>query len=115
MLVSWTNHEETFPADSPEDDETLDHIYTRNLLEIYDVLKSWRELMDNHSKTADTKMILTEADTDFALYYYESGSNVPFNFIFILDLNNKSSAADFKRLIDHWMNNIPNNPAYVAN
>ncbi|KMQ92371.1 maltase 1 [Lasius niger] len=102
-------------SDSPEDDyETLDHIYTRNLLEIYDVLKSWRKLADNHSKTADTKIILTEADTDFAMYY-ESGSNVPFNFMFILDLNNKSSAADFKRLIDRWMNNIPDNPAYVAN
>jgi len=54
----------------PDDDnEVLDHIYTRNLLETYKVLKSWRELLDNHSTMADTKMILTEADTDFALYY----------------------------------------------
>nr|XP_012222971.1 PREDICTED: maltase 1-like [Linepithema humile] len=99
----------------PDDDyETLDHIYTRNLVEIYDVLRSWRNLLDNHSKTFDTKMILTEADTDFALYY-ESGSNVPFNFMLILDLNNKSSAADFKRSIDSWMNIMPKNPAYVAN
>lgn len=59
-------------------------------------------------------MILTEADTDFAKYY-KSGSNVPLNFMFILDLNNKSSAADFKLLIDRWMNNIPDNLAYIAN
>ncbi|EZA55706.1 putative maltase H [Ooceraea biroi] len=111
MPGSSTSHEETCPDD---DYDTLDHIYTRNLLETYDVLKSWRKLLDNHSRTADTKMILTEADADFATYY-KSGSNVPFNFMFILELNNKSSATDFKHLIDGWMNNIPDDPAYVAN
>ncbi|XP_072759869.1 alpha-glucosidase [Anoplolepis gracilipes] len=102
----------------PDDDyDTLDHIYTKNLLETYEVLNSWRQVLDDHSKTADTKMILTEAYTDFDLtiLYYTSGSTVPFNFMFISDLNNKSSAPDFKRLIDRWMNNIPNNPSYVAN
>lgn len=64
--------------------------------------------------SSDRRMILTEVDTDFALYY-ESGSSVPFNFMLILDLNNKSSAADFKRSIDSWMNIVPKNPAYVAN
>ncbi|XP_011645433.1 maltase 1-like [Pogonomyrmex barbatus] len=102
----------------PEDDyDRLDHIYTKNLLETYDVLKSWRELMDKHPKTADTKMILTEAYTDFNLtmLYYKSGSTVPFNFMFISDLNNKSKAADFKYYIDRWVNNIPSGPEYVAN
>ncbi|RLU25537.1 hypothetical protein DMN91_001693 [Ooceraea biroi] len=102
----------------PDDDyDTLDHIYTKNLPETYEVLKSWRELMDNHSKGSDTKMILTEAYTDFNLtiLYYTSGSTVPFNFMFIADLNNKSSAADFKRLIDRWINHVPAGPAYVAN
>ncbi|XP_011875707.1 PREDICTED: maltase 1-like [Vollenhovia emeryi] len=99
----------------PDDDyETLDHIYTRNLPGVYEILKSWRELVDKHSKTTGRKIILTEADTDFPLYY-KSGSNVPFNFMFILDLNDMSSAADFKRLVDRWMNNMPNDPAYVAN
>ncbi|CAL1674211.1 unnamed protein product [Lasius platythorax] len=102
----------------PDDDyDYLDHIYTKNLLETYEVLKSWRQVLDNHSTTADTKMILTEAYADFNLtiLYYTSGSTVPFNFMFISDLNNKSSAPDFKRFVDRWMNNIPDNPAYVAN
>ncbi|XP_020284644.1 maltase 2-like [Pseudomyrmex gracilis] len=101
---------------SPDDDEyeTLDHIYTINLNETYAVLRSWRELLNNHSNTTDTRLILTEGDADFEAYY-KSGSNVPFNFMFILSLNNKSSAADFKRSIDSWMNLIPNNPDYVAN
>lgn len=102
----------------PDDDyDTLDHIYTKNLLETYDVLESWRKLLDEHTKNTDTKMILTEAYTDFNLtiLYYESGSNVPFNFMFMADLKNTSSAADFKRLIDRWMNHMPKGPSYVAN
>ncbi|XP_011875708.1 PREDICTED: maltase 2-like [Vollenhovia emeryi] len=104
------------PELDPNDYDYLDHIYTKNRPETYDVLKTWRELMDSHSETADTKMILTEAyaDLDLTIKYYQSGSTVPFNFVFIADLNDKSSASDFKRYIDRWMNNIPEGE-YVAN
>ncbi|XP_043664362.1 maltase 1-like, partial [Vespula pensylvanica] len=102
----------------PDDYDTLDHIYTKNLNETYDVLASWRKLLDQHSNKTkgDYKMFLTEAYTDFDLTvrYYKSGSTVPFNFMFISDLNNASSAPDFKRFIDRWMNNIPSKD-YVAN
>ncbi|GAB1859915.1 alpha-glucosidase [Camponotus japonicus] len=105
------------PGVPDNDYDFLDHIYTKNLPETYEVLKTWRQLLDDYSATADTKMILTEvyATLNLTILYYTSGSTVPFNFMFISDLNNKSSAADFKRLIDRWMNNIPDNPAYVAN
>lgn len=103
---------------TPENDyDYLDHIYTKNLPETYDVLKTWRELLDHHSEGADTKMILTEAyaDFDLTIKYYLSGSTVPFNFMFMGDLNKKSSAADFKRYIDRWMNNMPSGAEYVPN
>ncbi|XP_011690583.1 PREDICTED: maltase 2-like [Wasmannia auropunctata] len=101
----------------PDDYDYLDHIYTKNLPETYDVLATWRELMDSHSPTADTKMFLTEvyADLDLTMKYYLSGSTVPFNFMFIVDLNDKSSASDFKYHIDRWMKNMPNSTEYVAN
>ncbi|XP_014469542.1 PREDICTED: alpha-glucosidase-like [Dinoponera quadriceps] len=102
----------------PDDDyDTLDHIYTKNLPETYNVLRSWRQVLDEHSEDADMKMILTEAyvDVNLTIKYYQSGSTVPFNFMFIAELNNKSSAVDFKLLIDRWMNHLPNDPAYVAN
>ncbi|XP_018404444.1 PREDICTED: maltase 1-like [Cyphomyrmex costatus] len=101
----------------PSDDyDFLNHIYTKNLPETYKVLESWRKLMDDHSP-GNTKMILTEAyaDFDLTIEYYRSGSTVPFNFMFISDLNNKSTAADFKHSIDRWMNNVPNGTEYVAN
>ncbi|KAI4501732.1 hypothetical protein M0802_003067 [Mischocyttarus mexicanus] len=98
--------------DLPQDHyDTLNHIYTKNQNETYTVISSWRKLLDKHSADTKTdyKMFLTEvyADLDLTIKYYYAGSTVPFNFMFIADLNNKSSAADFKRLIDRWMNNVP--------
>ncbi|XP_003703631.2 alpha-glucosidase [Megachile rotundata] len=96
----------------PENDyEYLDHIYTKNYDEVYDVLKSWRVLMDEFStKTnSDYKMILTEAYANhtMTIKYYDAGSTVPFNFMFISDLNNQSTAADFKTFIDRWVDSVP--------
>ncbi|CAK9823385.1 Maltase 2 [Anthophora retusa] len=100
--------------DLPKDDyDSLDHIYTKDQNETYQVLSSWRKLLDVHSNTTkynQTKIILTEAYTTFdkTMKFYDAGSSVPFNFMFITDLNNQSNAYDFKRLIDRWMNNVPN-------
>ncbi|XP_035731019.1 maltase 1-like [Vespa mandarinia] len=102
----------------PDDYDSLDHIYTKNLNETYTVLSSWRKLLDEHSNKikGDYKMLLTEAYADFDLTvkYYNAGSTVPFNFMFMAELNNQSSAPDFKRFIDRWMNNLPSKDT-VAN
>ena len=97
----------------PDDDyDTLNHIYTRDLNDTYLVLQSWRKLLDDHSQksnSSDMKIILTEAYANLSstIKYFEYGSNVPFNFMFIGDLNNNSRNSDFKRIIDRWMNVIP--------
>lgn len=94
-----------------DDYESLEHIYTKDLDESYEVLKSWRQLLDDYStKTkSDSKMFLTEvyATHPKTIKYYNYGSTVPFNFMFISDLNNKSTVADFKNLIDRWVNSVP--------
>ncbi|EFN63688.1 Maltase 1 [Camponotus floridanus] len=53
---------------------------------------------------------MTEAYTSLenTTKYYKFGSHVPFNFKFISDVNNVSKAADFKRIIDDWMSQTPN-------
>ena len=99
-------------TDIPETDyDSLVHIYTKDQNETYDVLKSWRKLMDDFSSQTktDPRMILTEAyaSHDLTIKYYNSGSTVPFNFMFITDLNNKSNAMDFQRLINRWVNTVP--------
>ncbi|XP_033222582.1 maltase 2-like [Belonocnema kinseyi] len=96
----------------PDDDyDSLDHIYTTDQNETYQVLKSWRKLLDDYVNIhqTDAKFIVTEAyvDRKLTLHYFEAGSN-PFNFMFISSLNEASSAVNFKREIDNWMENLPN-------
>ena len=95
----------------PDDDyDSLLHIYTKNLNETYEVLKRWRKLLDDHSdnSNSESKITLTEAyaNHEQTVKYYTSGVT-PFNFMFIGELNNQSSAADFKRLIDRWVSSVP--------
>ncbi|XP_017885495.1 maltase 1-like [Ceratina calcarata] len=98
-------------TDIPKDDyDSLIHIYTQNLHESYLVLQSWRELLDNFtSKTnTDHKLLLTEtyAAQNYTIKYYSYGS-IPFNFMFIVNLNNQSTAADFATKINDWIDAIP--------
>ncbi|XP_076294286.1 alpha-glucosidase [Lasioglossum baleicum] len=98
--------------DLPVDDyDSLDHTYTKNQPETYQVLSSWRKLLDDHSNrtNSDRKVILTEAYAphDLTIKYYNHGSNVPFNFIFMSDLNSKSTAAQFRLQINKWMASVP--------
>ena len=106
-------------TDIPADDyDSLVHVYTRDLNDTYDVLKSWRKLIDDYSNQTktDAKMILTEAYTthDLVTKFYNFGSTVPFNFMFITDLNIASTAAEFKKLIDKWLNSV-SGPEHVPN
>lgn len=52
---------------------------------------------------------MTEAYTSLenTTRYYKFGAQVPFNFKFIMDVDNTSKAADFKRIIDDWMSYTP--------
>ncbi|XP_012283007.1 maltase 2 [Orussus abietinus] len=96
---------------TPGDSDSLDHIYTQNLQQTYEVIKSWRELLNEYAKEHDTdlKLMLTEvyAPINDVTKYYRYGVNVPFNFMFVTGLNNQSTAADFKKSIDTWIDNIP--------
>lgn len=94
------------------DYDSLEHIYTKDLNDSYLMLKSWRKIIDTHGKKAskgDPKIILTEAASSLPLTmkYFEAGSNVPLNWMFMSDLSNDSRTFDFKLLIDRWMNAMP--------
>lgn len=54
---------------------------------------------------------MTEAYTNLTntLKYYEYGAQVPFNFKFITDIENTSTASDYKNAIDTWLDEMPEN------
>lgn len=85
--------------------------------EVYDIIYSWRDLLDDWKKThgGETKVLLTEAyaNMTFTMKYYQSddglrkGSHIPFNFLMISDLNKDSSANDFVHIVSEWMSFMP--------
>jgi alpha-glucosidase len=84
----------------------------------------WRELLEQHKRDhgGDTRILMTEAYTtleDMFRYYGDSfgrrGSHVPFNFLMIDNINNQSTAQDYKNLIDAWIKNMPKESDYVPN
>ncbi|OAD52780.1 Maltase 1 [Eufriesea mexicana] len=92
------------------------HTLTKDQPETYDLIVSWREFVDEYARinNRDEIVLLTEAYTSLpnTIKYY-NGSNVPFNFKFITDVNANSTASKFRDLINDWISRMPNNS--VAN
>lgn len=61
------------------------------------------------------RIMLTESYSpiDIVMKYYgdgqREGSHIPFNFLFIEQLNNNSNANDYEATIYNWMSNMPTN------
>ncbi|XP_017032751.1 maltase 1 [Drosophila kikkawai] len=109
-------------TDDPNLENYLDHIYTRNQPEDYGLLQHWRQLLDNYSATHDgpLRIMMTEGYASVAqlMEYYEDANGVqgpefPFNFDFITELNENSTAADFVFYIQRWLIYMPH--GHVAN
>lgn len=95
----------------------LNHWFTKDLPEVYDIVYQWREVLDDWQVTygGETRIMMTEAyaNITYTMKYYESddgkrkGSHLPFNFLLISDLNKDSTAQDFVHTISKWMNFMP--------
>ncbi|CAL7944762.1 unnamed protein product [Xylocopa violacea] len=94
-----------------DDFVSRDHIYTKDQPDTYKLVQSWRDFVDEYAKNENTseKVLLTEAYTTLnnTLHYYKYGSNVPFNFNFIVGASATSNATDFKTIIDNWIAGTP--------
>ncbi|TMW51456.1 hypothetical protein DOY81_003481 [Sarcophaga bullata] len=99
-----------------------EHIYTKDLPEVYNMLYHWRSLLDEYSKThgGPERIMMTEAyaDVKTLMDYYENengnkGPQFTFNFIMLTDLNEKSDARDFAFNIQKWLTYMPRQ--HVAN
>uniref|UniRef100_U5ESA4 alpha-glucosidase n=1 Tax=Corethrella appendiculata TaxID=1370023 RepID=U5ESA4_9DIPT len=112
-------------SNDPESYDYVFHHYTLDLLETYDKVYEWRQLIDqlnqDHPDADGERIMMTEAYTNITnvMRYYQSddglklGAHFPFNFQLVLDVYRNSNAHDFERVINKWMENMPNNS--VAN
>ncbi|XP_063839052.1 maltase 2-like [Ostrinia nubilalis] len=91
-------------------------LYTKDLIELYDVVYEWREFIDqyNEEKGGDTRVLFSEgyANVSMTMLYYgnedgATGAHFPFNFDFITDLSSSSNAMDFVYTILRWLTYMP--------
>lgn len=68
------------------------------------------ELLRSDDACFVLQVLLTEAYTSLpnTIKYYNFGSDVPFNFKFITDVNKDSSPDKFQNLINDWISRMPN-------
>lgn len=98
----------------PDDYGYLNHIYTLNLNDTYQLIYDFREVFDEFlQEDGFTRVILTEAYADIknTMRYYgdgvRQGSHLPFNFALIEDVNENSNAKDIKFFTDRWLTYMP--------
>nr|XP_012224668.1 PREDICTED: maltase 1-like [Linepithema humile] len=99
-------------SDATENDhEYLIHTLTKDLPETYELVLSWRKILDEYAHQYNTseKVMMTEAyaTLDNTIKYYNYGSHIPFNFDFIMNVNKTSTASEFKAVIDNWTKAMP--------
>ncbi|CAH2105120.1 unnamed protein product [Euphydryas editha] len=91
-------------------------LYTKDLIELYDVVYEWREYVDQYIKdnASDTRVLFSEgyANISMTMLYYGNnegkvGAHFPFNFDFITDLSASSNARDIVYTIHKWLTYMP--------
>nr|XP_026488751.1 maltase A1-like [Vanessa tameamea] len=97
-------------TDDPENYNYLDHIYTKDLDETYDMVYQWREVFEEYSKKDGLeRVMMTESygSPQVTMKYFgdgeRDGSHMPFNFVLISDVNGDSSAAEIKYALDKFL------------
>lgn len=93
----------------------LNHIYTSDQNETYDMAYQWREVVDKFKQEhgGDTNILMTEAYTtleNIQRYYGDgkrNGSHIPFNFHLLSHIDTTSNARLVKQLTDDWLKRMP--------
>ncbi|XP_070501812.1 maltase A3-like [Chironomus tepperi] len=96
----------------PNDFGFLDHIYTQDQPELFDLIYRWREILNEYN---ETRIMMTESYSapKTIMKFYRSadgrkeGAHLPFNFEFIRSIRRDSKAADFVNVVTNWFNLLP--------
>ena len=96
----------------PDDYGYLDHIYTWNLPEHYDMIQQFNDVLSEYELIDgfDRVMMVEALSSDFTtadLMKYYKVADFPFNFNFVLHLNENARAQDIEREITDWLKNMP--------
>ncbi|TRY72059.1 hypothetical protein TCAL_06729 [Tigriopus californicus] len=99
-------------ATDPDAHDYLEHIYTFNLPEVYDMIGQFRSVLDEYEEVDGLpRVMMVEAlSQDLSvqdLMKYYDVSDFPFNFNFVVQLEAPMEAAEVKKQVDDWLDNTP--------
>ncbi|CAD7012858.1 maltase A3 [Ceratitis capitata] len=111
----WPDEPRNPDVNDPEDYEYLQHIYTTHQPATLDVVYEFRQVLKELDEELgdDEHILLTEAygPLSVLMQYYGNGtvdgSQIPFNFELISNVNNESTAYDYARFIHNWLDQMP--------
>lgn len=91
------------------------HVFTVDQRETTELIYSWRKVMDDYQKAngGDTRILMAESysPVDVVMEYYGdgnvNGSHIPFNFVMLTSLTDKSNAHDYDNAINTWLSKLP--------
>ncbi|XP_060865355.1 maltase A3-like [Metopolophium dirhodum] len=101
---------------------SLNHIYTQDQPENIEIVREWREFIDNYTRNKNipfSSYIGTEAyaPIDVLMQYYgnstKPGANVPFNLRLIRNVDKSNIIESIDKIVKDWLDNMPENQ--VAN
>lgn len=109
-LTGWTNDSLSYGY--------THHHFVSELDEMFDMVYEWRKLADDFQKEhgGERRLLMTEAYTNLTQFprYFRSrknatllGAQMPFNFVPLMELNHKSKADDFHRVINNVIASVP--------
>ncbi|XP_044254966.1 maltase 2-like [Tribolium madens] len=106
-----------FPNCDPTNFDYLQHIYTKDQKETYDLMHEWRKLIDDYSQKhgGNARILMTEAYTTLhnTMLYFGTpdgsklGAHFTFNFNLVGDVQRWASAYDIVESINKWLREIP--------
>lgn len=95
----------------------LNHLYTIDDPLSFEIMREWKEHINNYTEAAndDRRRVIfseTYVNMSYIVEWYESGSDVPFNFFFIKNGEVAhpavvDTASDIVSIIDDWMSQMP--------
>lgn len=98
--------------------DDLDHKYTVDQDETFQIVYDWRKFVDDYQKEkgGEERLIMTESYSEVKRFQQDpkdaskKGAHLPFYFNAIFDITEKSNAKDFKAIVD----NAPESTTWVV-
>ncbi|XP_050541274.1 maltase 2-like isoform X2 [Daktulosphaira vitifoliae] len=106
-----TENESLINPNGPYSYDNLNHTFTTDQIEVYDLIKEWRNLLDTYSsKDGNKRIIMTESYSPYNVLsmYFKNGAQIPTNFN-LIKKDRSNLAFELYQSLQDWFTKMPPN------